>query len=59
MSAISHKTGYIGIKIASEKNIICLCVGLFREQIPATPAIQNTKNKKNKNETTSDPTKPK
>jgi len=59
MSAISQRTGYIGIKIASEKNINCLCFGLFREQIPATPAIQNTKNKKARNEITKEPTKPK
>jgi len=47
------------MKIASEKNINCLCFDLFKEQIPATPAIQNTKNRKTRNETTKEPTKPK
>jgi len=49
----------MGTKIAKEKNINCRMGGLLRKQIPATPAIQKTKNTKMKNETNRDPVKPK
>jgi hypothetical protein len=49
----------MGTKIANEKKINCFIGGLFRKQIPATPAIQKTKNTKMKNETKRDPVKPK
>lgn len=49
----------MGKKMAKLKNISCRTAGRSRVQIPATPAIQNTKNIKDRNAMISDPIKPK